>query len=216
MLRCCSLDSDRALRLSTLLLPESSSSTLSYLFRFFYDVTRQSSENKMDVRNLAIVLAPSFFPIPPAKKGSSLESTKNILNLKTQILERLIINANQICMVDGPLAEEYSSNILKMAPNFSSQSEDNSEYPPGPSERRSRKKKKKKHRRSGSLSRVITAFKGIISRSTTPSAASSSNSRRRNSGLPRIPSFRRIILEAVQSSERRRKKKRYAKDHVLN
>ncbi|QQP34868.1 Uncharacterized protein FKW44_022908 [Caligus rogercresseyi] len=85
-------------------------------------------------------------------------------------------------MVDGPLAEEYSSNILKMAPNFSSQSEDNSEYPPGPSERRSRKKKKKKHRRSGSLSRVITAFKGIISRSTTPSAASSSNSRRRNSG----------------------------------
>ncbi|XP_040578672.1 uncharacterized protein [Lepeophtheirus salmonis] len=174
MMRCCSLSSevDHALTLSTCLLPDNSSSTMSYLFRFFLDVTLKSEFNKMDVRNLAIVLAPSIFPLV-SKKGGSLESTKNILNLKTQIVEKLILNAKKICMVEGALAEDYSCTILKIAPNFTSQSEDNLDNEnmdsntAGPSERRSRKKKKK-HRRSGSLSRVITAFKGIISRSATP------------------------------------------------
>lgn len=52
-----------SLVLSTCLLPTNNAATLIYLSRFFAAVAERSDENKMDLSNLAIVLAPTMFAV---------------------------------------------------------------------------------------------------------------------------------------------------------
>ncbi len=57
--------------LSTCLLPQNHAATLIYLSRFFASVADRSDDNKMDWTNLAIVLAPTLFPVEQNGGGGS-------------------------------------------------------------------------------------------------------------------------------------------------
>ena len=183
-MKCCNLpsleDKTNALLLCTLLLPPLHSASLACLIRFLSKVALNASSNKMDSKSLAIVFTPGLFHATGDEmaKGSTSKSGNETgsFNVKMAVVEILINNGSKVGMVEESIDEALSSlqslSADAVSCNFMSQSEDNLDAADtdfaGPSARR----RKKKKRRSGSLSRVLTAMKGISkvisSRSATP------------------------------------------------
>ena len=164
-----------AILLCTLLLPSLHSASLACLVRFLSQVASEHSSNQMDSKNLAIVFTPGFFHATGDEMAKGAPNTKQetgTYNQKMRIVETLITHSSKVGMV-----EEQMYSILgdTAVCNFISQPENavdglDSEIGgdfAGPSARR----RKKKKRRSGSLSRVLTAFKQAISRSATPAGS---------------------------------------------
>ena len=190
-LKCCHLsnseDKVNALLLSTLLLPPLHSASLACLMRFLSKVAINAANNKMNSRNLALVFTPGLFHSSSDEMakggGHGVQTPGNSLgsfNAKLDVIETLIDNASKVCMIECAVDEALTVSVAIAACNFTSQSEDNLDAADhgddadfaGPSARR----RKKKKRRSGSLSRVLTAMKGIhkaISRTATPAGTRS-------------------------------------------
>ena len=164
-----------AILLCTLLLPSLHSASLACLVRFLSQVASEHSSNQMDSKNLAIVFTPGFFHATGdemAKGAPNTGQETGTYNQKMRIVETLISHSSKVGMVEETM---YSILGDTAACNFISQPENavdglDSEIGgdfAGPSARR----RKKKKRRSGSLSRVLTAFKQAISRSATPAGS---------------------------------------------
>jgi len=165
------------LLLGILLLPKDQLNCLTYIARIMHTVADNRAYNKMDARNLAIVLTPSIFSITDlcAPTVSSKDKKKmdtnaqNKLGNNMTIIEILINQAHRVGVLPEYLKEKY--DVASLLPHYgTSQSEDNmDDNGLGPSQR---KKNKHKRNRSGSLSRVLGAVgKGIqkaMSRNATP------------------------------------------------
>jgi hypothetical protein len=176
-------DKTNALVLCTLLLPPLHSASLACLIRFLSKVASNASSNKMDSKSLAIVFTPGLFhaTVDEMAKGGTSKSGNETgsFNVKMAIVEILINNGSKVGIVEESIDDALSSlqslSVDTVSCNFMSQSEDNIDAADtdfaGPSARR----RKKKKRRSGSLSRVLTAMKGISkaisSRSATPAGS---------------------------------------------
>ena len=99
--------------LCLLSLPPEHLACLSYLLRHLFKVSQNSSQNKMTVTNLAIVLTPNLLPIQDAHSATSSNNVltkldKKIEELKvhTNILAFLITNHNSIGFVDPLILEK--------------------------------------------------------------------------------------------------------------
>merc|ERR1711874_891585 len=96
-------------------------------------VADNSDTNKMTVRNLAIVLTPSVFPIhdmltPPAnpKERRNIDpNSQAMLSINTVIVEALIKNADKVGLLPSSLAERYKTGLSLPSYSANSQSEDN-------------------------------------------------------------------------------------------
>lgn len=173
-----------SLQVCLLLLPSEYLSCLAYLCRHLACVAQHAGKNKMTVRNLAIVLTPSLFPIQENYVSNSGKDRKfadgdKKLKVHTAVVEALINNASQIGYLSSDVYDQYAALTSSSGHTRTSTSEDNLDLQEpligGPSKRKS---KKRSRRRSGSLSRVLSVMgKGIraMARSTTPSKASESS-----------------------------------------
>lgn len=137
-----------AIKLVCLLLPQRHLNTLVYFMQFLNAVSEHSQQNKMSIKNLAIIFAPGLMPIS--------ENIGQRLLSHVQIIEILIENAHDLGMVPDAILGKVQPDVLHdangtttinattMAESMSYRSQ--SETPWTDS-------KKKKKRRSGSLTR---------------------------------------------------------------
>lgn len=98
-------DREEALLLCLNLLPVNHLSTLIYLANFFARVAQFADDNKMDLKNLAIVLAPTFFPLDATHRpvsvgpGPGLHEAPEMLKRKTEILVYFFRKAEKVSRV---------------------------------------------------------------------------------------------------------------------
>ncbi|KAK8387386.1 hypothetical protein O3P69_018166 [Scylla paramamosain] len=164
-----------AMALSILLLPRTHIDTLLYLIDFFSEVVEASDSNKMDARNLAIVLAPNLLPPtlshPPAlrRKSSSFPdstSEDTMLTKNIEILQLLIENAGTVCRMPSYVVEtleprhrsQSTEDLIAstVQPLSSSSSRQAQQQPLAPN---------KKKRRSASIHRLMTGFRRVVGQS---------------------------------------------------
>ena len=95
-------------KLCLLSLPPEHPACLSYLLRHLFKVSQHSSQNKMTVTNLAIVLTPNLLPIQDSTKLDKkiVELNNHKLKVHTSILAFLITNHNSIGFVDPLILEK--------------------------------------------------------------------------------------------------------------
>lgn len=132
-----------AIKLVCLLLPLRHLNTLVYFMQFLNAVSQHSNQNKMSVKNLAIIFAPGLMPL--------LENVGQRLLSHVQIVEILIENAQDLGVIPGAvlgkiqnivLAECQASKASAVIPAAASSNQLETPWTDS---------KKKKKRRSGSL-----------------------------------------------------------------
>ncbi|KAJ9596949.1 hypothetical protein L9F63_012019, partial [Diploptera punctata] len=148
LLRCLLLKEKtvEGLMLTCLLIPSTHLNCLAYLMQFFQDVASYSSVNKMDVKNLAIIITPSVMPV----EEKTVVNSSSRLSHHVQVIELLITNADKI----GNIPENLSEKLASLSTSHEEQDED------------SRQIKKKKKRRSGSLTRMLNGLKKMVGKGT--------------------------------------------------
>ncbi|KAJ6663499.1 hypothetical protein lerEdw1_009578 [Lerista edwardsae] len=87
--------------LLTCLLPQGSAPTLRYLFTFLQEVATRSTQNKMDLANLAVVFAPNLFPSELCSKLDSRAEEQ--LQRQAAVIQALIGHATEIGTVPRAL-----------------------------------------------------------------------------------------------------------------
>ncbi|XP_071963437.1 rho GTPase-activating protein 11A-like [Antedon mediterranea] len=97
-----------AILLLVTILPESHFHTLLYLMSFLNDVAAHSENNKMNVRNIALVLTPNLIGLNEKQEKSSTLSEK-ILRIFMSVIALLIQQANRIGFVSETLAEKINN-----------------------------------------------------------------------------------------------------------
>lgn len=128
-----------AIKMVCLLLPQRHLNTLVYFMQFLNVVSQHSNQNKMSIKNLAIIFAPGLMPL--------LENNGQRLVAHVQIIEILIENAYDLGIVPSVILGKIQNIVLAeshegaTAIGITSYSND--------APRTDSKKKKK--RRSGSL-----------------------------------------------------------------
>ncbi|KAG9263209.1 hypothetical protein AMEX_G23216 [Astyanax mexicanus] len=86
---------DRATLLLTALLPPAHARTLRYLCSFLSQVAQRCDENRMEVGNLALVMAPNLLQCPTQPCRLTLNTEKQ-LDQQTQVIKVLILHADRI------------------------------------------------------------------------------------------------------------------------
>ncbi|XP_049812812.1 uncharacterized protein LOC126259817 isoform X1 [Schistocerca nitens] len=137
-----------AVLLTCLLLPAVHLASLEYIMQFFQRVASQSELNKMDTRNLAIILTPSIMPVDE----KMITNTGTRLGYHVSIVETLLENASEI----GLLPDHIYCQLTSVSHDGIEMLGMNGEEGP--------KTKKKKKRRSNSFTRVINGFKKMVGR----------------------------------------------------
>ncbi|XP_049829558.1 uncharacterized protein LOC126268092 isoform X4 [Schistocerca gregaria] len=137
-----------AVLLTCLLLPAVHLASLEYIMQFFQRVASQSELNKMDTRNLAIILTPSIMPVDE----KMITNTGTRLGYHVSIVETLLENASEI----GLLPDHIYCQLTSVPHDGTEMLGMNGEEGP--------KTKKKKKRRSNSFTRVINGFKKMVGR----------------------------------------------------
>lgn len=128
-----------AIKMVCLLLPQRHLNTLVYLMQFLNVVSQHSNQNKMSIKNLAIIFAPSLMPL--------LENNGQRLVAHVQIIEILIENAYELGIVPSIILGKIQNIVLaenQDATTAIGSTTYSNDAPPTDS-------KKKKKRRSGSL-----------------------------------------------------------------
>nr|CAD7407673.1 unnamed protein product [Timema poppensis] len=142
----CLLLKDEALQgvlLTCLLLPTIHLNTIAFFMEFLKEVTVHHVNNKMDARNLAIIVTPSLMPV---EEKLALQCGAR-LNHHVQIVQMLIEHAEKIGELPAGMSDKWSS---AQGNTFT----DNLE------ECNNDRHTKKKKRRSGSLTRMIMKMVG--------------------------------------------------------
>ncbi|XP_024085289.1 rho GTPase-activating protein 11A-like isoform X2 [Cimex lectularius] len=152
-LRCLSLKQKKveAILLCCLLLPTDHLNALAYLLVFLNRVTQQKDFNKMDVGNLAIIFTPNVMPVnaPKLTAQGSVKINRHVLIVQTLIENATLVGVlpEAICDKLGYLNVSTSSTVdMDMSQNVSI--------------------KKRRKRRSNSLTKMISGFKKIMSKSS--------------------------------------------------
>ncbi|XP_058118623.1 uncharacterized protein LOC131284857 [Anopheles ziemanni] len=124
------------LLLTCLLLPPLTLNTLAYFMQFLHTVSKHSTQNRMTVENLAIILTPNIMPIA--------EMVQQRLTSHVTVVQLLIEHSHEIGRIPETilrqLKDDTSSNQSVLVGGD----------------------KKKKKRRSGSLTRMFNGFKKIV------------------------------------------------------
>jgi len=102
----------RALSLLVLQLPEANYHTLRSLLRFLKDVVEHQSTNRMTASNVATVMGPNLFPLPPvAAKTNSKTAAKTLTQgvaytaKANRVLELLLIHQEHIFVIPAPMQQ---------------------------------------------------------------------------------------------------------------
>lgn len=122
-----------------LLLSSAHLNTLIYFMQFLNEISRHSDSNKMTVKNLAIVFAPSLMPM---SDGSGPRLTSHV-----QIIEILIGNAYNLGIVPFSIQKQIGGGSNMSSDRLSTSHSG---------------KMKRKKRRSGSLNRMFTGLRKIV------------------------------------------------------
>ncbi|CAH1792956.1 unnamed protein product [Owenia fusiformis] len=148
-----------------LLLPSDHLSTLRYTMQFLAKVARSSTQNKMDVANLAVVLAPNI--MHTGNKSEKMNSTDHkLIQIQTAIVEYMINIADQIGCVSKSLCERTemwfgstyeSEDELEKGDDTLDGSRRSKSCDELDNSSRQAEKKKKKKRRSSSIQGMFAA-----------------------------------------------------------
>ncbi|XP_053122790.1 rho GTPase-activating protein 44-like isoform X2 [Hemicordylus capensis] len=98
--------------LLTCLLPQGSTDTLRYFFRFLQDVAARCLQNKMDLANLAVVFAPNLFS--GGLCGKLDGRAEEELQRQVAVVQALISRASEIGTVPQTLQEKVQSAFSDM------------------------------------------------------------------------------------------------------
>ncbi|XP_076313714.1 uncharacterized protein LOC143226532 isoform X2 [Tachypleus tridentatus] len=138
-----------AILLACLLLAPENLHTLCHTFQFLSTLAAQSTSNKMDAHNLALVMAPNLLPLSECAEKAS----NKFMCHETEIIYRLIENASQVGKVPDFLVGKLG---LHQLPNHSEdeleKSGDVIEEPP----------RSKKKRRSGNFQEFVSGLRKIV------------------------------------------------------
>ncbi|KAK6638874.1 hypothetical protein RUM43_007144 [Polyplax serrata] len=94
-----------ALMLACLLLPEENLATLAFFMEFLLKVSQHSEKNKMNMKNLAIILTPTLMPLSKETRASNnIEMAHHF-----KVIEMLIENAERIGVVPNHILMSISS-----------------------------------------------------------------------------------------------------------
>ncbi|XP_070181705.1 uncharacterized protein [Littorina saxatilis] len=145
-----------ALLLLCLLLPIEHLSTLRFTMGLLSRLADQSTYNKMDAGNLAVVLAPNIMHVN--SRSQKMNSTEEkLLQIQTAIVELLIRNAERIGLVSNSLAERTSllAECFGTEDELDGASDDNTLED---------SKDKKRRKRSSSLQGLVSSIGRGLSR----------------------------------------------------
>nr|KAG5693919.1 hypothetical protein BaRGS_008188 [Batillaria attramentaria] len=142
-------DQVEAMLLLCLLLPPEHLSTLRYTMGLLSRLAAHSSHNKMDVGNLAVVLAPNIMHVNSQKMNSTEEK---LLQLQTAIVELLIHNADRL----GVVSESLSQRTTLMTECFGT--EDELDASDDNTLEDTKEVKKKRRKRSSSLQGLVSSI----------------------------------------------------------
>ncbi|XP_021923090.1 uncharacterized protein LOC110831423 isoform X2 [Zootermopsis nevadensis] len=153
LLRCLLLKDNKTegILLTCLLIPTVHINTLAYLMQFLQEVASHSDTNKMDVTNLALIIAPSVMPV---EEKIVVYGTSR-LSHHVEVVELLISNADKIGNLPESIRERLAAN--NSVPSLSNDEQDGDS---------SRQNKKKKKRRSGSITRMLNGLKKMVGKGT--------------------------------------------------
>ncbi|KFB48489.1 AGAP013292-PA-like protein [Anopheles sinensis] len=126
------------LLLTCLLLPPLTLNTLAYFMQFLHTVSKHSTQNRMTVENLAIILTPNIMPIA--------EMVQQRLTSHVTVVQLLIEHSHEIGRIPETILRQLKDDT----------SSNQSVLVVGGGD------KKKKKRRSGSLTRMFNGFKKIV------------------------------------------------------
>ncbi|ESO84455.1 hypothetical protein LOTGIDRAFT_236248 [Lottia gigantea] len=139
-----------AILLLCLLLPSEYLSALRYTMKLLAFIALHSDTNKMDVGNLAVVLAPNIMHVN--SKSEKMNSTEEkLIQIQTAVVELLIKNADCVGLVSDDLYERTCKMVEIYGEEDLDASDDNTLE-----DSKDCKKKEKKRKRSGS-------FQGFVS-----------------------------------------------------
>lgn len=142
-----------AIKMVCLLLPQRHLNTLVYFMQFLNAVSQHSQQNKMSIKNLAIIFAPGLMPIS--------ENVGQRLISHVQIIEILIEHANDLGMVPSAILGKVQNIVLADSHHHAVGSINNGtaadSMSGGNGDAPWTESKKKKKRRSGSLTRKCHA-----------------------------------------------------------
>ena len=143
-LKCYNMETDALRVQSTLLLclilPWHHLSTLRFMVQFLSKVASHCENNKMDVQNLAVCLAPNL--LHTTAKCEKIVSESRLLQMQTNVVQLLICHSEDIGMISGSLYDR--SSLLSCFPASEDELEKSID---GLDDSKPKKKKK----RSGSL-----------------------------------------------------------------
>ncbi|XP_023705411.1 uncharacterized protein LOC111863376 isoform X2 [Cryptotermes secundus] len=153
LLRCLLLRDKKTegILLTCLLMPTAHINTLAYLMQFLQEVASHSETNKMNVKNLAIIVAPSVMPV---EEKIVVYGTSRLTH-HVEVVELLIRNAGKIGTLLENMFEKLAVN--SSAPSLSNEEQDGD---------LSRQNKKRKKRRSGSITRMLNGLKKMVGKGT--------------------------------------------------
>ncbi|XP_036451394.1 uncharacterized protein zgc:153345 [Colossoma macropomum] len=99
---------DRATLLLTALLPPAHARTLRYLCTFLGQVAHRCDENRMEVGNLALVMAPNLLQCP-GQPGRLTVHTEKQLDQQTAVIKALIVHADRIGVLPSFVLDSLGS-----------------------------------------------------------------------------------------------------------
>ncbi|XP_064622243.1 rho GTPase-activating protein 11A-like [Lineus longissimus] len=147
------------------LLPCAHLGTLKFIVSLLARVVRNSTKNKMDTSNLAMVMTPNFMVTSSGKvknEKANVGEEKNLM-VQTAVVELLIRNADRIGVIPEYLEERVE--LLESLPMSDDEHFDQTDG----------LKPRKKKRRSGSLQGIVSGIKNTISKMRTSSSSISSS-----------------------------------------
>lgn len=182
-------DTAGAALLVSLLLPRPHLHVLAYLMEFFHLISRLSESNKMNISNLAIVVAPSLMPV--SEKVSVVQNPQRI-GAHVRIIEVLMSNAERIGVLpDGVVGK------LSLTPSVSNMSLASEDHTSGLTF-----SMKKKRRRSGSLTRMFNGLKKIVAGKPSPGTETDCSGMEEEIAL--VSSTTDLSTPCVKSSKKRK------------
>lgn len=152
-----------AIKMVCLLLPQRHLNTLVYFMQFLNAVSQHSQQNKMSIKNLAIIFAPGLMPIS--------ENIGQRLISHVQIIEILIENADDLGMVPSAILGKVQNIVLAESHHHDATASTINGTPRdlmayrGGADAPGTESKKKKKRRSGSLTREWEMHPGSMTTS---------------------------------------------------
>ncbi|XP_050406492.1 rho GTPase-activating protein 11A isoform X2 [Patella vulgata] len=148
----------QAILLLCLLLPSEYLSALRYTMKLLSFIALHSDTNKMDVANLAVVLAPNIMHVN--SKSEKMNSTEEkLIQIQTAIVELLIKNAECV----GLVSDDLYSRTCKMVEIYGEEDLDASDDNTLEDSKDCRKKEKKR-KRSGSFQGFVSSIANGIAK----------------------------------------------------